>query len=121
MAEASYRKLIAWQRAMELAEAVYRSMESFPANERYALLSQVRRAAVSVPSNLAEGHGRGTPKALVSFIRIATGSLKELETQLLLANRLGYAPSPAIEHAPTLADEVGRLLTDLRRSLEDKS
>ena len=117
MAVANYRNLVLWQRAMELAEVVYRLTRGFPDAERFALTSQVRRAAVSVPSNIAEGHGRGTPKALVSFVRIANGSLKELETQLLLAERFGYVSRQDLESALALADEVGRMLTGLRRSL----
>lgn len=118
MAVSNYRNLVAWQRAMELATATYRLTERLPEAERFGLVSQIRRAAVSVPSNIAEGHGRGTPKALVSFLRIANGSVKELETQLLLSERLGYLDRKDIEPALGLADEVGRLLTGLRRSLK---
>lgn len=118
MAVSNYRNLVAWQRAVDLAEATYRLSDHFPDAERFALTSQVRRAAVSVPSNIAEGHGRGTPKAMVSFIRIANGSTKELETQLILAQRFGYLSAEEAAPVMSLADEVGRLLTGLRRSLE---
>lgn len=118
MAVSNYRNLVAWQRAMELAEAAYRLTERLPDAERFGLTSQARRAAVSVPSNIAEGHGRGTPRALLSFVRIANGSMKELETQLLLSQRLGYLTADDLRPVMGLADEVGRLLTGLRRSLK---
>ena len=88
---ANYRELIAWQKAMDLADAVYAMTESWPKHELYGLVSQIRRAAVSVPSNIAEGHGNDTPAAFVRFLRLAYGSLLEVETQTLLAGRRGYS------------------------------
>ena len=118
MAVSNYRNLIAWQRAMDLAEAAYVLTDRFPGDERFGLTSQARRAAVSVPSNIAEGHGRGTERSLLSFVRIANGSTKELETQLLLAERRRYITADDLHPVMNLADEVGRLLTGLRRSLK---
>ena len=89
----------------------------FPAAEQFGLTSQLRRAAISVPANIAEGHGRGATKAYLNHLSIANGSLKELETHLLLAERLGYVSSAALEPVFTRSTEVGRMLTGLRRSL----
>ena len=85
-----YRNLVVWQKAMELAKKVYLVTRNFPEEEIYALTSQVRRSAVSVPSNIAEGKGRGTGKEFIQFLRIALGSLYELQTQLELSMRIGY-------------------------------
>ncbi len=90
----SYRDLLVWQKAVELALLVYRLSEGFPRREIYGLTSQVRRAAVSVPSNIAEGYGRSSRKEYVQFLSIAQGSLKEMETQTIIAQRLGYATLP---------------------------
>ena len=84
----SYRDLLVWQRGMGLAEGVYRLTCDFPADERFGLTSQARRAAISIPANIAEGHGRATRGAYANFLRIAHGSLKELETHLILGKML---------------------------------
>ena len=95
---ASHRKLLAWQEAMSLVEAVYRDTAVLPPDERFGLVAQVRRAAVSVPSNIAEGTARHSRRELRQFVSIACGSISELETQLELAVRLGYlkADTPSI-------------------------
>lgn len=121
MAKGSYRELIAWQRAMDFVTACYRVTERFPADERFGLTSQLRRAAVSVPSNIAEGQGRGHVKAFMNHLGIANGSLRESETQLLIAERLNYVVRIDFQPALDLADEVGRLITGLRRSLSGPS
>jgi four helix bundle protein len=116
MAVRTFRDLIAWQKAMELAKLVYRATQDMPPDERFGLTAQMRRAAVSVPSNIAEGHGRETRPDYLRFLRVARGSLMELQTQLTLAEELGFmniAP-PAIE----LVREVDRVLQGLIRSLE---
>lgn len=118
MAVQNYRQLVAWQWAMDLAVASYHITGRLPDSERFGLTFQARKAAVSVPSNIAEGHGRGTPKAMSSFVRIANGSANELETQLVLAERLGFLSDSDVAPVLDLASEVGRLLTGLRRSLE---
>jgi len=95
MALKHYRELVAWQKAMDLTVAAYEGSKRFPADELYGLRSQLRRAAVSIPSNIAEGQGRGTPEEFKRFLRIANGSRQELETQILVAERLAYvAPEP---------------------------
>jgi four helix bundle protein len=86
----SYRDLEVWQKAMQLVEDVYKATQAFPREEQFALTNQMRRAAVAVPSNIAEGHGRTGPKEYLHFLSIAHGSVMELETQVLIAQRLGY-------------------------------
>ena len=86
-----YRDLEVWQRAMDIVEAIYRETKSFPSSEIYGLTNQIRRAAVSIPSNIAEGHGR-SEREFARFLTIARGSLAELETQLELACRIGFLP-----------------------------
>jgi len=113
----SYQELIAWKKSMDLAEQVYRVTRIFPKEELYGLTSQVRRAAVSVPSNIAEGQSRRSTSDFLRFLAIARGSLAELETQLLLATRVGYLGEPDLQAALALATEVGRLTAGLMRSL----
>ena len=110
-----HEQLEAWKFAMQLVKAVYQMTASFPAEERYGLAQQMRRAAVSIPSNIAEGAGRNGAKEFLNFVGISRGSLAELETQLQLAVMLGFsAPDhPAFE----LADSTGKLLTGLHRKL----
>jgi four helix bundle protein len=93
----SYQDLLGWQRAIELVVLVYQLSGEFPRNEIYGLTAQIRRASVSVPSNIAEGYGRGTRKEYIQFLSIAQGSLKELETQTILAERLSFATSAQVE------------------------
>ena len=116
MPSRNYLDLIAWQKAMDYAEAVYAATRGFPREELYGLTSQLRRAAVSVPSNIAEGQGRGTDPELVRYLRIAHGSLRESETQLLLAERLGYLATAPTEGLLESAAEVGRLIRGLINS-----
>lgn len=113
----SYRELMVWQKGMDLVEAVYISTREFPKEETYGLTSQLRRAAVSIPSNIAEGQSRNAKAEFVHFLGIARGSLSEIETQILISQRLGYL-SPETES--TLLEstaELGRLLNGLLRSL----
>src|SRR5436305_818343 len=113
----SYRDLIVWQKAMDLVVEVYRSTGSFPREETYGLTSQVRRAAVSIPSNIAEGQCRHTTKEFLNFLSIAQGSLAEVETQLQIAHRLGYLDTDGTNTLLQRAAEVGRLINGLRNSL----
>jgi four helix bundle protein len=106
---------------MDLVEVVYAATKRFPPDERFALTSQLRRAAVSVPSNIAEGEGRGSHNEFGRFLAIAHGSLREVETQLLIAIRLGYVEAEACTEAFALAEEVGRLMNGLSRSLERRN
>src|SRR5437762_5121562 len=105
----TYQELVVWQKAMDLVVDVYRLTKCFPREEIYALTSQFRRAAVSIPSNIAEGQGRGIGMEFAHHLRIAQGSLQELETQLLVAVRLGYLTSDLLTPVMDLAAEVGRL------------
>ena len=103
---------------MDLAELVYEASSRFPAEERFGLTSQVRRAVVSVASNIAEGHGRETRGAFAQFLRTARGSLKESETQVILAGRLGFLESDKAQHILAATDELGRMLYGLLTSIE---
>ena len=112
-----YRDLVAWQKSMTLAEAIYRETAEFPLEERYGLTAQMRRAAVSIPSNIAEGQGRrSSDEEFARFLRIALGSNCELETQLELALRLGMLSPAASGRVRPLIEEVGRVISGLLRS-----
>lgn len=117
MSVRSYRDLIVWQKAMDLATDVYRVTEAFPSREQFGLTNQMRRASVSIPSNIAEGQGRGTTKDYVHFLHIARGSLQELETQMLLAQRLKFTSESEVQNLLVLCDEVSRLVSGLMNSL----
>jgi len=117
----SFKDLVVWQKAMSLAEETYRLSEKLPERERFGIWSQLTRAAASVPANIAEGHGRQGSREFANFASIARGSLAELETFLLLAQRLGYFAEEDIRAALGLSDEVGRLLTRLHQSLRSAS
>jgi four helix bundle protein len=117
MAVQHYGELIAWQKAMDFATAIYRATGGFPDAERFGLTNQMRRAAVSVPSNIAEGQGRGTTKDFLHFLYIARGSLQEVETQTLLAHRLGFLSADEQSALANLSSEVSRILGGLIRSL----
>ena len=100
-----YRRLVVWQRAMQLVLAVYDASRAFPAEEKFGLQSQIRRAAVSVPSNIAEGDGRGGKQDQRRFLLTARGSLMEVETQILIAEALGYVSA---EQSASLLDSIER-------------
>jgi|SRR5580700_8974372 four helix bundle protein len=117
---AHYRELVAWRKAMDLVTEVYRLTREFPERERFGLTNQIRRAAVSVPSNIAEGQGRRLQKAFSQHLRIARGSIQELETQLIIASRLGFVAIERIRPVLSLTDEVSRLISGLLRSLKVK-
>lgn len=114
----SHCKLEAWKQAMDLTRTIYKETKNFPAEERFGLTAQLRRCAVSIPSNLAEGAGRGTRKEFVHFLHIARGSLSELETQCILANDFGYMDDG--ENITNLVNRVFQLICGLIRSLEKK-
>jgi four helix bundle protein len=113
-----YRDLKVWQRAMELAESIYALSQSLPKEEAYGLSSQMRRAAVSVASNIAEGSARRSKPEFARFINIASGSLAELETQLTLAQRIGFIARPEAIFQHT--EEIGKMLYALQRSLTEQ-
>ncbi len=113
----SYRDLNAWRKAMDLVELVYAATRSWPKDEMYGLTNQIRRAVVSIPSNIAEGQGRGPSKEFLHYLRIARGSLLEVETQALIAQRLGYLQADVAEYLLSNTDEVSRLISGLARSI----
>ena len=117
----SYRDLDVWKKSIELAEMVYQLSAKLPAEEKFGLTSQVRRAAVSIPANIAEGAERAGTKEFLQFLGIASGSLAETETLLILAERLGLVlaqdSSPLLERAAS----VGRMLNGLKRSLRSRA
>lgn len=117
----SYRDLVAWQKAMDLAELVYSATKAFPKDELYGLTSQLRRAAVSVPSNIAEGQGRNTTRDFRNHLSIAYGSLQEVETQSLLSHRLGFLPRENLQTILEMTSEVARLINGLSSSLLKKA
>jgi four helix bundle protein len=117
----NYADLIAWQKAMNLAESVYRVTKTLPQRETYGLASQMRRAAVSIPSNIAEGEGRGTPGQFLHMLAVSYGSLRELETQVILAGRLRLVSDDDRHQMIEQCAEVGRLLNGLMKSLRRRA
>jgi four helix bundle protein len=115
----SYRDLRVWKEAMELAVHSYELTRGFPRDEAFGMTAQIRRAASSVPANIAEGYGRNTAGQYVQFLRHAQGSLKELETHLLLASRVGLAGENEIQPLMDRADGVGRMLRSLAKSIQE--
>ena len=113
-----YRILIVWQKAMDLVEAAYRLIRLLPREEQLCLASQMRRAAVSIPSNIAEGNGRSSTREYIRFLNIARGSKQELETQLYLCIRLGYLQPEQIDSVMADAESVGKMLSALIRKLQ---
>jgi four helix bundle protein len=117
---ASYRDLRVWQLAMELVVTVYEKTGGFPKDETYGLTSQMRRAATSIPSNIAESKGRSSDRDRANFCCHARGSLLELETQILIARRLDYLPASAEEELLAECAQLGRMLNALIQSLQQK-
>jgi four helix bundle protein len=118
MKNTTYRDLVAWQKGIDLCVLVYHASAAFPGREVYGLTSQVRRAALSVPSNIAEGAGRITNGEFIQAVCHARGSLLEIETQLIIANRLGYLGSKDADTLLKVTTEVGKLVNGLLRSLK---
>jgi four helix bundle protein len=114
-----YRELIVWQKAMDLAEEVYSLTKQLPKTELYSLADQMKRAAVSVPSNIAEGQQRRSPKEFLIFLSVARGSLAELETQIMLCERFGYLNGEQTDKANNLSKEIGLMLLALMKTLEE--
>jgi four helix bundle protein len=115
----SYRDLIVWVRAMDLVEVCYKLSRQLPQSEIYGLISQIRRAAVSIPANIAEGHGRRNLGEYIQHLSIANGSLKELETHLMIAGRLNYLGEDEIITALEACGEIGRMLASLIQKLRE--
>ena len=116
----SFQDLEVWQRAVDLATQVYQVAKKFPASEQFGLTSQIQRAGISVASNIAEGWGRGTTREFIQFLRIAKGSLVELETHLIIAHRLGYLSEEALRSLREQMESISRMLVRLSRSLKQK-
>lgn len=121
MAIQSYRELTVWQEGMNLAEQCYYLTKVFPKEELYGMTSQIRRSAASIPANVAEGYGRKSRNEYIRFLYIAQGSLKELETHLLLSARVELISNEKIKNALAQCERVGKLLGGLIRSLEGKN
>jgi four helix bundle protein len=116
----SYKDLIVWQKSMALANAAYELTERFPKEERFGLSSQIQRAAVSIPANIAEGHGRGTRMDYAHFLDISNGSLSELETLILLASHRSYLTADSYSKIEEQLEEVGRMLRALRGKVRNR-
>jgi four helix bundle protein len=117
MALNSFADLKVWHASLALVEAVYRLTTHFPNDEKFSLTQQVRRAAISIPSNIAEGHSRNSTKEFLRYLSIARGSLAEVHTQLLIANRLGYAGITETERLLARIDLLSRMLRRLQQGL----
>jgi len=113
-----FKDLIVWQKAMELVVEVYQLVKKLPKEELFALSDQMRRAAISIPSNIAEGQGRNSVKEYIRFLAIAKGSKAELETQLLLCVKVNYLNKVEIQTAINLIQEIGRMINTLQKSLK---
>ncbi len=116
----SYRDLLVWQRGMDLTSLVHQLSAELPNEERYGLVSQMRRAAISAPSNIAEGHQRTSTKDYLRLLSFASGSLAELETLIELASRLSTIRTTSFEELVAQADELGKMLRSLQQRLEEK-
>jgi four helix bundle protein len=116
----SYRELEVWQAAMDLAEQCYLVTRAFPMDEQFGMTSQIRRAAVSIPANIAEGQGREYTKEFLHFLSIARGSLREVETHLLLCCRVGLLDQDKLDPLLELAERIGQMLTALRKALQKR-
>jgi len=117
----SYRDLVVWQRAIDLIAEVYALSAHFPADERFGLTAQVRRAAISVAANIAEGSARATSRDLLNFLSHSRGSLKEAESLLLIAQRLQFATAAQCARAVAIGEETGRMLNALRATIEKRN
>lgn len=116
----SFRDLKVWQLAIDLVQACYEETKSFPRDEIFGITSQLRRAAVSIPANIAEGQGRHHTKEFIHFVGVARGSVMELETHLIVCERIGYLTSEASGKLQSQTAEISRMLSGLRKALEAK-
>jgi len=119
MEKSSYQGLLVWQKSIELTAIIYKLVKKLPKEELYALSDQMRRAAVSIPSNIAEGQDRYTKKEFAQFLTMARGSKAELETQLLICVKVGYLNETEIVEAMTLLKEIGKMLTSFINKLKN--
>jgi len=121
MATRSFRDLHVWKRGIELTEAIYRLTAKFPKQEMYGLSSQLQRAAVSVPANIAEGHGRDSTREYLHHLSYSMGSLAELETLLEIASRLNYILAPALADVIRETTAIGKMIRAIQKSLRDRN
>lgn len=117
----SHKDLIVWQKSIDLTLEVYKLTEGFPKDERYGLTSQLRRAAVSIPSNIAEGRYRSTKKDYVHFLRIALGSTAEIETQIVISKRFAWLPNERFSEVDDLLSQVGKMLCSMITKLAPRT
>src|SRR2546423_1324770 len=115
----SFRNLIVWQKAMNFVAEVYHASASFPSDERFGLTAQLRRSAVSVPSNIAEGHGRESTREFLNFLSVAYGSLNEAQTQIMIAERLAFLGNEKTAPLLELGSEVAKMINGLQKSLKE--
>ncbi|HEV2279858.1 MAG TPA: four helix bundle protein [Acidobacteriaceae bacterium] len=113
----SYKDLTVWQKSFDLSLGIYKLTRDFPGEELYGLTSQLRRASVSIPSNIAEGYGRGSRRDYRNFVAIARGSVLELQTQLAIARELGFGRPDAMQRAQAQAEEIGKMLWAMLQKL----
>ncbi|EIY54964.1 MULTISPECIES: four helix bundle protein [Bacteroides] len=109
----NHKELVVWQKSITLVKLVYQQTGSFPSDERFGLTNQMRRCSVSIPSNIAEGFGRGSDKELTQFLRISLGSSSELDTQLILSKELHYMDEKRYNELSALNEEVAKMLSSL--------
>lgn len=115
----NYKELIVWQKAVELTVLIYSVINDFPKDERFRLISQITRSSVSIPSNIAEGAGRGSKKEFSHFLSIAMGSCFEMETQIIIANKLGWIKEEKFQDLNNRKDEIQKMIFGLKQSLEN--
>jgi len=116
----NFKELIVWQKSRSLVKDIYKLTQKFPADEKFGLTQQIRRAAISIPSNIAEGSGRGTNSDFIRFIDIANGSAFEVETQLYLALDLEYISQPEFDEIAAKLFDIERLIFNFKKSLSNK-
>ncbi len=116
-----YQQLVVWQKSIDLTEEIYKIVKYLPSSELYALSNQMRRAVVSIPSNIAEGHSRRSTKEYINFLVIARGSVSELETQLIICRRLNFLAEEQIVLPMRLCAEIGRMINALIEKLSEKT
>ena len=120
MALQTFRDLEVWKVAMDLAEECYKATKRFPKEEMFGMTSQIRRAAASIPANIAEGQGRQSTKEFLNFLSIARGSLMEVQTHLLLAQRVGLLSAADLDPLLSLCERISQMISRLRQALEKK-
>ena len=116
----NFKNIIAWQKARALVKEVYLLLKKFPKSELHGLVSQIMRSVISIPSNIAEGNSRDSTREYLHHLSIAVGSLAELETQLIIASRLGYCAAEETDSLLTRTKEIGRMISGLQRALKRK-